>query len=409
MHARPRPVETEGGHMELREYGLALRRHWKTLAGVLLVSMLAAVVVVVSSPRTYEATAQVFVASTGDGTSGSQFVMQRVKSYPDVAESRAVLGTVIDQLELQESFSALRARVSATNPADTSQIDIAVTGPDPVQAAEVADAVAERFGTVVEELERPLGGNAPVDLTVTDPATVPSTPVSPVPVLILTLGALVGISLGAAAAIVRSRLDPRVYDTDDVREALGAGDDGVAVHVAPRGRRRNSPGRRPATQLARQLEPLAVDRPLRVVVVSAVPDDHEGARSLVDDVTAQLEDWDVPAAVGATTGGDRNPPRVGVYLSIGSTTASLRSWRRLADELEGAVLVVEQGRVDLADLIDARAVLAAAGIRLLAVVLQPRRRGPAGTASPTPKAPPVPSTAPRRTAVSRGPVPAGRR
>ena len=38
-----------------------------------------------------EATAQVFVASVDDSTSGSQFVNQRVTSSPQVADSRTVL------------------------------------------------------------------------------------------------------------------------------------------------------------------------------------------------------------------------------------------------------------------------------------------------------------------------------
>ncbi len=140
--------------MELRDYGVALRRHWRAGVGVALACLLAAVVVVLATPATYRATAQVFVASTGEGTSGSQFVNQRVTSYPDVARSRAVLDPVIRSLGLDESFADLRERVEATNPLETSQIDIAVTGRDAAEAARVADAVAEEFGTVVEQLER---------------------------------------------------------------------------------------------------------------------------------------------------------------------------------------------------------------------------------------------------------------
>jgi len=396
--------------MELRDYGHALGRYWKTWAGITLAGLLVALTVVLVTPATYEATAQVFVASTGEGTSGSQFVNQRVMSYPDVADSRAVLGPVIEELGLQESFAALRARVSASNPADTSQIDIAVTGADANEAAEVANAVAQRFGTVVESLERPGGGDSPVDLTVTNPATVPASPASPVPALLLTLGLVVGLALGAAAAIVRSRLDTRLYTADDVRSALGAiGGESVAVHASPGWKvgHRSAVGQ-PATQVARRLEPMAEERAVRVVVVSATPDDRAAAQGFVDDVAVELRRWDVPATiVEGTSGGTNGSPRAGVELAVGTPLASMRDWRRISRGNDAVVLVVQPGRVDRAELGDILSVLTAAGVRLLAVVLPGRRHA----VRQVPKsAVQVPAQAVgRQKAAAKPPVPVSRR
>ena len=136
--------------MELRDYGMALRRHWRTGVGAAMACLLAAVVGGLATPGTYRATGQVVAASTGEGTSGAQFVSQRVPSCPEVARSRAVLDPVIDELGLDESFADLRARVEASNPLGTSQIDIAVTGRDAAEAARVAGTtpagVPERGG-----------------------------------------------------------------------------------------------------------------------------------------------------------------------------------------------------------------------------------------------------------------------
>lgn len=58
--------------MELRDYGTALRRYWTTWVGLALAGVLVALTVVLVSTPTYQATAQVFVASTGgEGTSGA--------------------------------------------------------------------------------------------------------------------------------------------------------------------------------------------------------------------------------------------------------------------------------------------------------------------------------------------------
>jgi capsular polysaccharide biosynthesis protein len=355
--------------MELRDYGRALRRQWRTGVGLALACLLAAVVVVLATPVTYRATAQVFVASTGEGPSGAQFVNQRVPSYPDVARSRAVLDPVIESLGLDESFADLRARVEATNPPDTSQIDIAVTGRDATEVARVADAVAEEFGTVVEQLERPSGGTPPVDLTVTDPATVPTSPASPQTGLLLALGLVVGLALGAAAAVVRSRLDGRLHSAEDVRAAWGEPHD-VPLVARPAGRaRRSTLVGRPAAVLARRLEALAQDRPVSVVVVSPSPDSRP--EPLVEQVAAELRATGLPAALAdpARSVTDTGPVRV--RLSTGSPLLPLSGWRRLAVTADAVVVAVAPGQVQRAELAELRTVLSAAGIRPLALVLAP--------------------------------------
>jgi capsular polysaccharide biosynthesis protein len=362
--------------MELQDYWVALRRCWTTWLGVTLAGLLGALCIVLVTPPTYQATAQVFVASVDGSTSGSQFVHQRVTSYPEVADSRTVLAPVIAQLGLTDSFADLRTNVTATNPVDTSQIEIAVADRDASRAARIANAVAQRFGTAVEDLEEPQDGISPVSLTVTDPATVPTSPTSPVPALLLPLGLIVGAALGAALAIVRSRLDTRLHSEDDVRAAWGAGADQLVVHAAAAGRRRRAllPNRA-TTLFARQLEPMAERGPVRVLVL-APSADQSAAESVVDRVAAELIAWEVPVQVhdAASSTADGAPGQVGVHLRVGSPLESLQTWRRIAREHAGVALVVAPGRVDRTDLQEMRSVLDAAGVRVLAVVIPSRRR-----------------------------------
>ena len=365
--------------MELRDYVAALRRQWRTWAGLTLAGLFAALVVVLAVQPTYTTTAQVFVASSGDGTSGSQFVSQRVQTYPDVARSQTVLDPVVEELSLDESTTELRARIEAVNPPDTSQVDISVTDADPDRAAAVANAVAERFSVAVEDLEERRDGVSPVDLTVTDPATVPSTPVFPVPGLLLGLGLFVGLTLGAALALLRSRTDTRLHSEDDVRAAWGADADELTVHSVRGRRRRAAVGR--LTSLARRLEPLD-DRPVRAVVVPVSPDQPGNVQALLAGLATELADRGTPVAVA---GHDGTVPATagpgGVRLTVGSPLAPARDWRRLALENDGAVLVVTAGRTDAADLREVRSLLAAVEARLLSVVLLPPLRA-ARTATP---------------------------
>jgi hypothetical protein len=76
----------------------------------------------------------------------------------------------------------------------------------------------------------------------------------------------------------------------------------------------------------------------------------------------------VPGIRAGATGG------TGVRLAVSPPPGPLREWRRLAVEHDGVVLVVRAGRIDGAHLREIRTVLTAADVRLLAVVLVPRRR-----------------------------------
>jgi capsular polysaccharide biosynthesis protein len=374
--------------MELQDYAAALRRNWATWLGLTLAGVLAALAVVLIAPPSFEATAQVFVASTREENSGWQFVSERVGSYPDIAESRTVLEPVIDGLDLDEDFADLRGRVSATNPPDTSQIDISVTHVDPEVAADIANAVADRFQSVVEQLERPRDSASPVNLTVTDPATASATPVFPVPGLILPLGAVVGLGLGLAAAVWRGHRDTRVYRPEDVRAAWGTDGDRLAVLASPARRRDRGLDGRPQALLARRLEPLAADRLVRVVALTPGTDEAI-ARAFVENLADELARWGVPVTVGTKPPTGTGPDSAGVHVAWATRLTPMRDWRGTAPDCD-VVVVAECGRTEEDDLRELRSVLEVTGVRTLAVVLVGRLRGgsrvPAGAGTDEPSA-----------------------
>src|SRR5215213_4511868 len=161
---RPTADSDERDDVDLTYVLTTLRRAWWLLALAAVLGTGAAALVNATSAVTYQAQVQQFVsiADTSDTQSnilsGSQFTLQRVKSYTQVATSAQVLGPVIQQLKLPMTSGELARNVTVTNPLDTVLIEIAVTDTDPNRAADVANGVAKQLSRVVQDIESPQSG-----------------------------------------------------------------------------------------------------------------------------------------------------------------------------------------------------------------------------------------------------------
>ncbi|MGY1745698.1 YveK family protein [Blastococcus sp. SYSU D00695] len=381
--------------MELRDYLAALRRHWAVWVGATVVGALGGLLVFSLTPKTYEASSTVFVSVSPSIPNSASFVQQRVTSYPALVRSEAVLAPVLEDLDLDESLTDLRARVSATNPPDTTQLHVTVSGPDPAEAAEIANAVADRFADTVETLETPSSGDEPVHLTVADPAVAPDSPSSPVLLFVLSLGVLAGLFLGLAAAVVRSRTDTTLATEDGLRLAWGEDGGATEVLVQPSGRARHGAlTGQVAGTLARRIELRAAQGSARVVVVAPTPGEEDTVRRFAESVTGVLRSRGLDASVGSPGTGEPTEAE-GIRLDVGDPLVPLRAWKDVAERHDEVVLVVPSGRVDGRELREMRTILHSAGITPLAIALLPRPRrggrtdaavGGAETAVPSPPA-----------------------
>jgi capsular exopolysaccharide synthesis family protein len=322
-----------------------LRRAWWLLTLAAALGTVAAAVVNATSPVVYQAQVQQFVSiadssdSASNILSGSQFTLQRVKSYTQVATSAQVLQPVIRQLKLPMGVSDLAGHVEATNPLDTVLIELSVTDTDPARAAQIANAVGQQLSEVVQQIESPQSGApAPVKLTTTAPATPPTAPVSPRTTLNLALGLLVGLAAGAGGALLREQLNTTVKTPDDVESVTG----GVPLGLVPfDATARTQPlvsgeqtdGRAEAFRTLRtNLQFADVDRPPRcIVVTSAMPDEGKTTSACNIALTLALTGSRVVLVEA-----DLRKPRVCDYLGLDSgagLTNVLAGQHGLADVL----------------------------------------------------------------------------
>jgi capsular exopolysaccharide synthesis family protein len=206
--------------VELQDYLSVVRKRWRVILLVVLVCVGLASVATLTATKIYESRTQFFVSTTGSEDSGSllngsTFTQQRVKSYAQLLSTPRILGPVAKAVGVTGDITD---QVTATNPPDTVLLEVAVRDSDPEQAKAMATAIAKEFPTAVTELESPAGTDAsPVKVTVVRPPTTPVAPVSPKPVRNIILGAVLGLLLGLAAALVRETLDKTVKTQDDVK------------------------------------------------------------------------------------------------------------------------------------------------------------------------------------------------
>lgn len=204
--------------METPNYPTAFRERWYLIVVGALLGVLAAVALGAALPRSYEASATLFLQVDSPESSlleRSQFAQARVKSYPDLVTSPQVLEATIDDLSLGITPQQLATRLSAANPRDTVLLTITASAPSAELAASTANAVAGHLADLVDDLE------SDVRLRLTLPAAVPTSAASPQTIILLGLGLLGGLAVGAIAVAAFAQLDPRVRGVGEVRSLTG--------------------------------------------------------------------------------------------------------------------------------------------------------------------------------------------
>jgi succinoglycan biosynthesis transport protein ExoP len=279
--------------VDLARFVHVLRLYWWIVVVTVVACVGAgALIVSLESPR-YTASTQLFVSTPsapGNLSStyqGGLFSQQRVLSYSHVVSSPLVMREVIAHLALPMSVKDLQREITATVPVDTVLIDVSVVDRSPTRAAAIANAIGADFPGLAQSLETIPGRQAPVKVTVTSSATVPTSPSSPRKKLDLVIAAFVGLALGIGITSLRWFFDTRIRSAADATSLADTPVLGRIPRHASRGRKRPlvaTDALSPAGEAYRRLRTNLRVRPAHgehnaVVVTSALPD--EGTTSIV--------------------------------------------------------------------------------------------------------------------------------
>jgi capsular exopolysaccharide synthesis family protein len=310
--------------MELSDYIRIMRKNWALIiVSTLLGIGLAAAWSLTRTPL-YEASSTVFVSTQSGGTvaelqQGQNFTQSRVTTYANLVTTPIVMNPVIAELDLGTTSIELSRSVSASAAQGTTLITITVTDPDPVRAADIANALGASLTNAVEAIETPQGQDvSPVRLTRVKDALPPFEPSSPNVPLNLVLGGLIGLAVGIGIAVLRTVLDTRIRTPRDVEQVTDAPIIG-AIAFDPKAKERplilhadpQSPRSESFRALRTNLQFLDMDGRSSFVVTSSLP--GEGKSTTAVNLAVALADAGKKVALLDC---DLRRPKVHTYCGI---------------------------------------------------------------------------------------------
>ena len=165
----------------------------------------------------YRATSIIYVLSPESivNLSSLQLGNALTSDYIKVFDMWEVHEQVKSNLNLKYSYSKLKSMLSITNTNGTRMLDIAVTSPDPEEAAALANEYANVASEYIHEtmvIDKP---------SIMSVALVPTNPISPSMVRNVAIGFILGAILAAGFVIFVFMMDDKIKTVEDIRQYTG--------------------------------------------------------------------------------------------------------------------------------------------------------------------------------------------
>lgn len=208
--------------ISLREiYGILKNRIRLILAITIMFMIITALISYYLITPTFQTSTQLLISQqqneAGLDTQSIETDLQLVATYSEIIQSPVILEQVISQLGLEMSYEELQNKISIEIAESSQLLTIVVEDEDLAAAVEIANRTAEVFEAEIMELMN-------VDnVSILSPAVAmeTQTPVSPNPPLNILLGAIVGLGVGAATALILRYLDTTLRGEKDIQDVLG--------------------------------------------------------------------------------------------------------------------------------------------------------------------------------------------
>jgi Mrp family chromosome partitioning ATPase/capsular polysaccharide biosynthesis protein len=317
----------------LSDYVLVLRRWWRILAALTLLSVTATALYFLVTPTEYESRAVLFVSTPRDDErsyyEGDGYAKKRADTYFALSKSPEIAQRVIDDLGLDTVPQQMIGRVNLSPIRDTVLLQLTTTGDTPLQAQAIGNAYVEELRRSVNALESVSGGLVPrVDLVPVQPPTFQGRAGMFPHWMIIGAAAALGLIAGALGAVVVALLDGRIRRAGDAAEATGTAVLATFRSSVPwEGSDFQAWDGESGRQLRRTLDRLEILGSKVIMVASAEPGAGKtgvalaAARALADrGSTVALVDFDSRSSRLASALGLDNPETVGALVRYYETS-----------------------------------------------------------------------------------------
>ena len=199
-----------------------LWRRRRMLLATAAATFAAAAALTFALPRVYTSEAYLLVAPTRAVNSdfeATQLNQILTKTYSQLLQGQTISDTVDERLGTTGSADAL----SITVVPQSQLVAISAEASTAREAQSIAGTTAEVFRNRVGTLSLSAGEGPSGKVSVAEPASLPTAPTRPRPLLYLALGALLAAAFGIGAALVRERTDrsnPTDNPTDNASDAV---------------------------------------------------------------------------------------------------------------------------------------------------------------------------------------------
>jgi len=170
----------------------------------------------------YDATAQ-FIVNQGKDDPAAQFSVNDIRTnvelintYEVIIKSRVILGDVVEELNLDYSAAQLEGKIQVSSAQNSQVVNVTVNDPDPVLAANIANATVKIFQQQVPELMNV--DNVRI-LTEAQVSANPR-PVAPKPNLNIAIAIVLGGMLGVGLAFLLEYLNTQIETEEDIEKSL---------------------------------------------------------------------------------------------------------------------------------------------------------------------------------------------
>lgn len=163
----------------------------------------------------YTSTASGVVVANGgtnstEALAGENLAKSKAITFGSISGTTSTAASVIDELGLDQTPEALLQKVKSTVPLDTSEVRVSATSSSPEEAQQLAQTWIDVLGTQVDDLGDTAEENGTtVELNRVGQASLPQDPSSPSSIMLIAVGAFLGLLVGALIAIARHQLSSK--------------------------------------------------------------------------------------------------------------------------------------------------------------------------------------------------------